>query len=65
VVRLIAASGGGYGDPLRREAEKVVMDVRNEFITVEQARDDYGVIIDPQTLAVEGFTPARIQKGEQ
>ncbi|MBM7855062.1 N-methylhydantoinase B [Desulfohalotomaculum tongense] len=59
VVRLITATGGGYGDPLKRNPEKVAMDVKNEFITVEQAREDYGVIINPETFAVEGFTEER------
>lgn len=59
VVRLITATGGGYGDPLKRDPEKVAMDVKNEFITVEQAREDYGVIINPETFAVEGFTEER------
>lgn len=62
VVRLVTATGGGYGDPFKRPAEKVVMDVKNEFITLEQARNDYGVIINPETLAVEGFTEERLQK---
>lgn len=62
VVRLITASGGGYGDPLERDPQRVVGDVRNQFITIEQAADDYGVIVNPETLEVEGFTPARLQK---
>ncbi|WP_333870242.1 hydantoinase B/oxoprolinase family protein [Desulforamulus putei] len=62
VVRLVTATGGGYGDPFKRPAEKVAMDVKNEFITLEQARIDYGVIIDPETFAVVGFTEERLQK---
>ncbi|WP_031514778.1 hydantoinase B/oxoprolinase family protein [Desulfofalx alkaliphila] len=58
-VRLITATGGGYGDPLKRPAEKVAMDLKNGFITVEQARDDYGVIINPETFEIEGYTAAR------
>ncbi len=45
MIRLKTGGGGGYGDPLNREAERVLSDVRNEYITVEQARDDYGVVI--------------------
>jgi N-methylhydantoinase B len=36
--------GGGYGDPLARPAAKVLDDVRNELVDVEQARDAYGVV---------------------
>lgn len=59
VVRLITASGGGYGNPLERDPEKVVMDVKNEFVTLDQAKNDYGVIIDKDKLAIKGFTDLR------
>jgi N-methylhydantoinase B len=37
--------GGGYGDPYVRDAERIADDVRNGLVTVESARDDYGVAI--------------------
>ena len=42
--------GGGYGDPLDRDALKVVQDVRDEAVTLETAAKVYGVVIDPGTL---------------
>jgi N-methylhydantoinase B len=36
--------GGGWGDPLEREPEKVLEDVLDEYVTVEGARRDYGVV---------------------
>lgn len=62
VVRLIAATGGGYGDPLERTPEKVAWDVKNEYISSTQAKADYGVIINPETFMVEGITEERKQK---
>lgn len=59
VVRLVTATGGGYGNPYKRPAEKVAMDAKNEYITVAQAEADYGVILDPETFAVVGLTEAR------
>ncbi|BAD77178.1 N-methylhydantoinase B (ATP-hydrolyzing) [Geobacillus kaustophilus HTA426] len=59
VVRLITATGGGYGDPLQRPAEKVAWDAKNGYISIEQAKDIYGVILNPETFEVEGLTPAR------
>ena len=38
--------GGGWGDPLTRDPECVARDVRNEKVSVESARDDYGVVLD-------------------
>ena len=59
VVRLVTATGGGYGNPYKRPAEKVAMDAKNAYITVAQAEADYGVILDPETFAVVGLTEAR------
>ena len=59
VVRMVTATGGGYGNPLKRPAEKVAMDAKNEYITVEQAKADYGVVLDPETFAVIGITEER------
>ena len=64
VVRMVTATGGGYGNPFKRPAEKVAMDVKNEYITVEQAKADYGVLVDPETFKVLGLTEER-QKAEK
>jgi len=48
-----SGGGGGYGDPLDRDIEKVQADARNEYISVKAARDDYGVVIDPETYDVD------------
>ena len=45
VVRLVSPSGGGYGDALRRDPELVLTDVKDRFISREQALKDYGVLI--------------------
>jgi N-methylhydantoinase B len=45
IVVLALGGGGGYGDPLRREAGRVFEDVRNEYISIESARDEYGVVV--------------------
>lgn len=38
--------GGGYGDPLEREPTQVREDVLDDFCTIEQAFEVYGVILD-------------------
>jgi N-methylhydantoinase B len=51
-----SAGGGGYGDPLDRPVQKVVDDVLDEYVSVEGAREDYGVVIrgvDRRRLAVD------------
>jgi N-methylhydantoinase B len=47
VARMVTGVGGGYGDPAQRDPEAVREDVRNEFLTVEQARQIYGAVVDP------------------
>jgi N-methylhydantoinase B len=47
------AGGGGWKDPLERPVERVVADVRKELVSIEKARSDYGVVIDPQTLEAD------------
>ncbi len=45
----IDAAGGGYGDPLERELERVEADVREGYVSLGAAEKDYGVIMDPST----------------
>lgn len=52
VVVIDAAGGGGYGDPLERDPEMVERDVLEGYVTLERAKEDYGVVIDPETLKV-------------
>jgi N-methylhydantoinase B len=42
VARLVTATGGGYGDPRRRPPAKVASDVRDGYVTAEQAERFYG-----------------------
>jgi N-methylhydantoinase B len=46
VVRYQTNAGGGWGDPFTREPERVLRDVRNEYVSQESARELYGVVID-------------------
>jgi N-methylhydantoinase B len=39
------AGAGGYGDPLERDPSSVERDVRNELVSRQAARDDYGAVI--------------------
>ncbi len=45
--------GGGHGDPFAREPERVAEDVRDEKVSLEYARREHGVVIDPATLKVD------------
>jgi N-methylhydantoinase B len=45
VVRVVTTGGGGWGDPLEREPELVCSDVIEGRVSVQAARDDYGVLL--------------------
>lgn len=65
VVRMVTCTGGGYGNPLERDPESVAWDVKNEYITVDQAEKEYGVLIDPETFEIKGNTSGRRQEVEK
>ncbi len=49
--------GGGWGDPLDRDPQAVLDDVLDEYVSVEGAERDYGVVLtgslDELTLAID------------
>jgi N-methylhydantoinase B len=46
------AGGGGYGDPLLRDAEAVARDVKNARISVETAKEEYGVLLNGTAISL-------------
>ncbi|HLZ10018.1 MAG TPA: hydantoinase B/oxoprolinase family protein, partial [Chloroflexota bacterium] len=53
VLRHVMAGGAGWGDPLERDPEAVQIDVWNEKVSIERARNTYGVVIHPVTLQLD------------
>jgi N-methylhydantoinase B len=47
------SGGGGWGDPLEREPERVQADVMDGFVSLQAALDDYGVALDAKTFAID------------
>jgi len=39
------AGGGGLGDPLERDPEAVMRDVEDDYVSIERAEKDYGVVL--------------------
>ena len=52
---------GGWGDPLERDPARVLRDVRNELVSLDSARDDYGVVIDPVAWRVDEVTTTALR----
>ncbi len=64
-VTMDAAGGGGYGSPLQRDPELVLRDVQQGFVSPEQARAAYGVVIDPDTISLNNAATAAERSGRQ
>jgi len=52
VVTIDAPGGGGYGNPLERDIDMVVNDVKQGYVSLKSAKKDYGVVIDQKTCKV-------------
>lgn len=52
-------AGGGYGDPLRRDPERVAVDVARKAVSLTAAKDIYGVILDAAGDVDAAATKAR------
>jgi N-methylhydantoinase B len=52
------AGGGGWGNPFERDPEVVAVDVANEKVSVDAAREQYGVVILPDGTADAAATAA-------
>lgn len=50
---VMTSGGGGWGDPMERDPEDVRRDVIADYVSLEAARDAYGVVLDPRTLAID------------
>ena len=49
----VTAGGGGWKDPLDRPPERVQKDVIRKLVSLEKARRDYGVVLNPETLEID------------
>jgi N-methylhydantoinase B len=59
--RLRSGGGGGYGSPLARPTDDVRNDVRQGYVSVEDAAALYGVAIDPETFEVDEEATKRLR----
>ena len=63
VFRHVLAGGGGFGDPLERDPEAVLRDVRNLLLSPAKAETDYGVVIDTGRWRIDR-TATRVRRDQ-
>jgi N-methylhydantoinase B len=54
--------GGGWGDPLARDPAAVLSDVRNQYISADRARPEYGVVLDTTAWRVDEAATAVLRQ---
>ncbi|MEY9929312.1 N-methylhydantoinase B [Catenulispora sp. GP43] len=52
VIRIRTTGGGGWGDPLERPTEDIIRDLKWGKVSIEGARQDYGLVV---TLGGDGY----------
>ena len=57
----VTPSGGGYGDPLERDPELVLLDWADELLDAGVATEVYGVVIDEAAGEVDGQATAALR----
>jgi len=67
VLEVRLASGGGYGDALARDPERVLADIREEKITIAHAAAAYSVVVTgtPPSLDTEATAKLRAKRRER
>jgi len=62
VVSMQTPGGGGYGDPLQRDPMAVLDDVRCGKVSLDRAREVYGVVINPESWKVDLTETSRLRR---
>ena len=61
VVTIRIPGGGGYGPAFARDPARVLADVRDGYVSLQAARDAYGVVIDPATWTIDEAATAALR----
>ncbi len=61
-ITLRLAGGGGWGRPHERAASAVLADVLDDYVSVEAARRDYGVVVDADSRKVDETATAAARR---
>jgi N-methylhydantoinase B len=68
LLRIVSNGAGGWGDPLRRDVGRVLIDVRDGYVSIAGAARDYGVVVkgdpahDPEGLAIDETATMRLRR---
>ena len=57
-----APGGGGVGHPFERDPERVADDVRSDLVSIEGAKAEYGVVIEPGSGRVDVTATGQLRR---
>ncbi|MBW1667518.1 MAG: hydantoinase B/oxoprolinase family protein [Deltaproteobacteria bacterium] len=64
IIHINVPGGGGYGHPFERDPERVKEDVIEGYVSIDMAKKDYGVVINPETLEIDVDTTEKLRHGK-
>ncbi|MDT3444664.1 MULTISPECIES: hydantoinase B/oxoprolinase family protein [unclassified Pseudofrankia] len=50
IILYLVSGGGGWGDPLERDEDAVLADFHDGYVSIDGAREDYGVVLGDGTV---------------
>jgi N-methylhydantoinase B len=59
---ILSPGGGGYGNPMEREPRLVIEDFLDDKISMDDAREKYGVVIDPDSATINLDETEKLRK---
>lgn len=60
--RLRSGGGGGFGSAAERDAEIVAWDVKQGYISIAQAKEAYGVVVDPESFVLDAIATEKLRQ---
>ncbi|MFP4051352.1 MAG: hydantoinase B/oxoprolinase family protein [Thermoplasmata archaeon] len=62
LVRIKSGGGGGWGNPLNRDPKRVLEDYKNRLVSVEKAKQKYGVVFDDDNKEIDYDETKKLRK---
>jgi N-methylhydantoinase B len=53
ILRVMTSGGGGWGNPAERDPLQVLQDVKDGFVSLQSARNHYGVVLEAETWKID------------
>ena len=61
LIRIITPGGGGWGSPLDRPQNDVLDDVLDGYVSIKQAKNQYGVVLSKDGLAIDLYETKKLR----